>query len=64
VLRFWNNDIAKNIDGVMEAIYVAIYGSTSAAPVPLKHRRRWRGGRSHFPTLARDARRPSPFRGG
>jgi very-short-patch-repair endonuclease len=64
VLRFWNNDIANNIDGVMEAIYAAIYGSTSALPVPLKHRRRGRGGLSHFPTLARDARRPSPSRGG
>ena len=33
VLRFWNNDIAKNMDGVMETIYAAIYGSTSVPPV-------------------------------
>jgi len=64
VLRFWNNDIAKNIDGVMEAIYAAIYGSTSAPQVPLKHRRRRRSARPHLPTLARNARQPSPCRGG
>jgi very-short-patch-repair endonuclease len=64
VLRFWNNDIAKNIDGVMEAIYSAIYGSTSAPQVPLKHRRRGRSHRSPLPTPARDARHPSPCRGG
>jgi very-short-patch-repair endonuclease len=63
VLRFWNNDIVKNIEGVMEAIYAAIYGSPSAPAVPLKHRRRRRQALA-FPTLARDARRPSPCRGG
>jgi very-short-patch-repair endonuclease len=51
VLRFWNNDIGKNIDGVVEAIYAALYGSLSASPVALKHKRR-------------SARRPSPCRGG
>jgi len=64
VLRFWNNDITKNIDGVMEAVYAALHGSLSAEPVPLKHRRRGRRGPPHFPTPARDARRPSPCRGG
>jgi very-short-patch-repair endonuclease len=64
VLRFWNNDITGNMDVVMEAIYAAIYGSTSASPIPLKHRRRRRGGLSHLPTPARNARRPSPCRGG
>jgi very-short-patch-repair endonuclease len=64
VLRFWNNDITGNIGGVMEAIYAAIYGSMSAPSAPLKHRRRRRGAPSHLPTPARDARRPSPFRGG
>ena len=62
VLRFWNNDITKNIDGVMEAVYAALH--LSGEPVPLKHRRRRRRGLSHFPTPARDARRPSPCRGG
>ncbi|MGC2591455.1 MAG: endonuclease domain-containing protein [Xanthobacteraceae bacterium] len=64
VLRFWNNDIAMNIGAVMEAIYAAIYGSTSAPPRPLKHRRQRLNMHSHFPTPARFARRPSPSRGG
>jgi len=64
VLRFWNNDITKNIDGVMEAVYAALHGSLSGEPVPLKHKRRGRRGASHLPTPARDARRPSPCRGG
>ncbi len=64
VLRFWNNDITKNIDGVMEAVYAALHSSLSAEPVPLKHQRRRRRGPSHLPTPARDARRPSPCRGG
>jgi len=64
VLRFWNNDIVKNIDAVMEAIYAAIYGSSSAPTVSLKHQRRRRRALPPFPTPARDARRPSPCRGG
>jgi len=64
VLRFWNNDITKNIDGVMDAVYAALHGSLSGEPVPLKHPRRRRRGPSHLPTPARDARRPSPCRGG
>jgi very-short-patch-repair endonuclease len=42
VLRFWNNDLTTNMDGVLEAIYAAIYGSSSAEPVHLKHPRRKR----------------------
>jgi very-short-patch-repair endonuclease len=64
VLRFWNNDITKNIDGVMEAVYAALHPLLSGEPVPLKHQRRRRRGPSHLPTPARDARRPSPCRGG
>jgi very-short-patch-repair endonuclease len=64
VLRFWNNDITGNMDGVVEAIYAAIHGSLSAEPMALKHRRRRRRGPSHLPTPARHARRPSPCRGG
>jgi very-short-patch-repair endonuclease len=64
VLRFWNNDITKNIDGVMEAVYAALHGSLSGEPVRLKHQRRRHRGPSHLPTPARDARRPSPCRGG
>src|SRR6266446_6609007 len=40
VLRIWNDDLTTNMDGVLEAIYAAIYGSSSAEPVHLKHRRR------------------------
>jgi len=42
VLRFWNNDLVTNMDSVLDAIYAAIYGSSSAAPVRLKHQRRKR----------------------
>jgi very-short-patch-repair endonuclease len=40
VLRFWNNDIVSNLDGVMETIYAALYDSRDAEPAPLKHERR------------------------
>jgi very-short-patch-repair endonuclease len=40
VLRFWNNDITKNLDGVLETIYGALYGSRDAEAAPLKHLRR------------------------
>jgi len=42
VLGFWNNDLTTNLDGVLEAIYAAIHGSSSAEPVRLKHQRRKR----------------------
>jgi very-short-patch-repair endonuclease len=60
VIRFWNNDLTHNIDGVLETVYAALYGSGDAEAHRLKHLRK---GRSH-PTPARDARRPSPSRGG
>ena len=40
VIRFWNNDLAKNMDGVLESIYAAIHGSSETAP--FKHKRRQR----------------------
>ena len=40
VLRFWNNDITENPDGVLETIYAALYGSRDAEAAPLKHLRR------------------------
>jgi very-short-patch-repair endonuclease len=60
VLRFWNNDLTENPDGVLETIYAALYGSRDAEPAALKHSRRWKV----HPTPARFARRPSPSRGG
>ena len=60
VIRFWNNDLTQNMDGVLETVYAALYGSREAEPGPLKHRRH----RRRHPTPARFARRPSPSRGG
>jgi very-short-patch-repair endonuclease len=60
VIRFWNNEIAENIDGVLDTIYAAVYGSRDTEPRCLKHERRKRP----HPTPARVARRPSPSRGG
>ena len=65
VLRFWNNEITSNIDGVMETIYAAIHGLANAEPAYLKHeRRRVESPGGAHPTPARFARRPSPSRGG
>jgi very-short-patch-repair endonuclease len=71
VLRVWNNDLTSNMDGVLEAIYAAVYGSTSAEPVQLKHERRKRlaqttaAVRTDGPTPDRLRRSvPSPCRGG
>ena len=62
VLRFWNNDVTRNIKGVLEAIHVALYGSLDSDIVVFKHERS-RVAHGH-PTPARYARRPSPSRGG
>lgn len=40
VIRFWNSDIAADLNAVLERIYVELYGSREAEPVLLKHRRR------------------------
>jgi very-short-patch-repair endonuclease/CDGSH-type Zn-finger protein len=60
VIRFWNNDLRQNANGVLETVYAALYGSRDADPFALKHKRRQR----RHPTPARSARRPSPSRGG
>ena len=65
VIRVWNNDVIKNVHGVMEMIYAAVHGATDAEPTYLKHeRRRVRSPTGDHPTAARFARRPSPSRGG
>jgi very-short-patch-repair endonuclease len=61
VVRFWNNDVTQNIDGVLAAMHAALNGSVEAEPAALKHARRRK---SDHPTPARSARRPSPSRGG
>ena len=47
VLRFWNNDVLQNIDGVMQRIFDALNSPISAAPPPLTPPRhaQARGGR-------------------
>jgi very-short-patch-repair endonuclease len=65
VLRFWNNDITQNIEGVLEAVHREISDSMSFDE-PLKHERYKRtvDADAAHPTPARVARRPSPSRGG
>jgi very-short-patch-repair endonuclease len=60
VIRFWNNDLSINMDGVLDTVYAALYGSRDSNPGPFSHNRRKR----YHPTPARNARRPSPSRGG
>ena len=60
IIRFWNNDLFHNMDGVLDAVYASLYGSRDADTRVLKHSRRKR----IHPTPARKARRPSPCRGG
>ena len=62
VIRFWNNDIVQNPEGLLDVIYAALYGSRDTDPRPLKHKRRLRDREDH-PTPARSARRPSPSSG-
>src|SRR6476620_78253 len=35
VVRFWNSDVARDLDAVMEKIYVEMYGAREAEPNPL-----------------------------
>jgi very-short-patch-repair endonuclease len=67
VVRFWNSEITDNMDGVLTTLYAAIHGAANAEPQPLKHARYVRsenGTAADHPTPPRDARRPSPSRGG
>jgi very-short-patch-repair endonuclease len=40
VIRFWNSDVAGDLNAVMEKIYVELYGALQAEALPLKHHRR------------------------
>jgi very-short-patch-repair endonuclease len=60
VIRFWNNDLTSNIDGVLETVYAALYGSRDAELEPLKHRRH----RRRAPPPPPLARPPPPPPGG
>ena len=45
VIRFWNNDLVDNINGVLESIYAAVHGAANAEDSPFKHQRRKRADR-------------------
>jgi hypothetical protein len=47
VLRFWNSEVSDNLDGVLEAIYVAL--GRKAAPSPGASRRRRASGTPRRP---------------
>ena len=53
VIRFWNNDITQNAEGVLDVIYAALYGSRDTDPRPLKHARRSTSRRSPHPGALR-----------
>jgi very-short-patch-repair endonuclease len=40
VVRFWNSDIAGDLNAVLERIYVEVHGTLDAEALPLKHLRR------------------------
>ena len=40
VIRFWNSDVANDLNAVMERIYVELYGALEAEAIALKHHRR------------------------
>ena len=51
VIRFWNTELSENMNGVLDTIYVGLYGSPQSEAVAL-------------PTPPRPDGRPSPSRGG
>ena len=63
VIRFWNSDLSQNIEGVLETIHSALYGSRDVDASTLKHERRPRSAGRH-PTPPASGGRPSPSRGG
>src|SRR5215831_6159538 len=61
VLRFWNNDITQNIEGVLETIHSAM-SPTMVFDEPLKHTRRrdWTAAPAPVATPPRRASRADP----
>ncbi|MGF9756964.1 DUF559 domain-containing protein [Microvirga sp. 0TCS3.31] len=51
VVRFWNTELSENMNGVLDTIYAALYGSPQSEAAAL-------------PTPPRPDGRPSPSRGG
>jgi very-short-patch-repair endonuclease len=60
VLRFWNSDVTRNIDSVMEAIYAELLGSREAPARKLKHTRHRRVSDGKVFTPPRRAARADP----
>ncbi len=58
VVRFWNNDLIENIEGVLETIHAALHGSRDSDPGMLRHKRRKKA------RVSADAGRGSPSPGG
>jgi very-short-patch-repair endonuclease len=63
ILRFWNNDVLKNIDGVMETILAAMHQyEESPPPLPPPHRTKAYGGRgTERPTCVAAATAATPM---
>jgi very-short-patch-repair endonuclease len=40
VIRFWDSDVAGDLNAVLEQIYVEVHGAPDAEALPLKHHRR------------------------
>ncbi|MDQ0391626.1 endonuclease domain-containing protein [Labrys monachus] len=74
VLRFWNDDVRSNLEGVLDTIYAALYGDLHAAPTRFERRRLHRipsdpvdsphhTDAAHHPTPALRADPPHPGEG-
>lgn len=60
VVRFWNNDVTNNIEGAMEVIHAALYGTQDREPHAFKHKRRRRHAGDKKLTPPRRAARADP----
>ena len=47
VVRFWNNDVLANLEGVLDAIHAALNGGAESDALQLKHERRRKLGSPH-----------------
>ncbi len=63
VLRFWNSDLDQNMEGVLETIRAALYGSAEAELERLVHKRRARTSDVTPPRRAERADPPPPGEG-
>src|SRR5580704_17768193 len=59
LLRFWNNEVTQNIEGVLESIHAAI-SDTTDFDAPLKHKRRRDWATTTSATPPRRATRADP----